>query len=248
MPRRIAPKDFKLPSNARQLWDMFLRDKAGLTKEHYATDLRCFARFTGCQDEYEAIEKLLHCTAPEANATIVAYIGFLRDAKFYRDGDDPASAEPIQFGYAPATIRRRIYAIRSVTDLANTLGLVTWKINIKLRKAQNVRDTRGCGPSGYNAILDALNCALDDARETEVARDIEIVLRDIILVRLLHDSGLRRVETTRIEWPDGVILDPTDPRVLVLRKGRVRMNWKAISIACADAIREYVAGPGRKQG
>jgi integrase/recombinase XerC len=237
----------KLPEDAEQLWQLFLLDKADLTRENYSSDLRCFARFLGCSDVGEAIETFLRCTPPEAHKTIIAYQGHLQNVRFYRREDDPETAKPIQIGYAAATINRRIYAIRAVVDLANICGLVPWKLQLKLRRPKTVQNVTGCGPEGYAALLATVDQAVDTAREEEDDRSLEVALRDRVLLRLLHDSGLRRKETVGIEWPLGVILDDK-PRVFILGKGRRRQEWRPISSPCAEAIKSYLSVRGTQRG
>lgn len=238
---------FALPEDAEQLWRLFLADKAELTRESYSHDLESFARFAGCSSSREALSKLLACTAPEAHKTIIAYQAHLGAVRFFRAGDDPETADPFQVGYAPSTINRRIYALRAVVDLANICGIVTWKIQLKMRKARPTRDVRGCGPAGYQSILLALDEAVRQAGEDGDQRSLELALRDRVLVRLLHDSGLRRKEAVGIEWPLGVILDQR-PRVMILGKGRRRQEWRPISTICAKTIHDYLEVRGMRRG
>jgi integrase/recombinase XerC len=246
LPSSGSSEAFQLPEDAGQLWDLFLLDKAELTRENYTTDLRCFARFLKCETVSDAVKYLLRSTAPEAPAGMLSYQAYLGAVQFFRKGDDPDTATPVQVGYAPATVNRRLYAIRAVIDLANMCGLVQWKLQLKLRRPET-QDMRGCGPEGYGLILATLDLAVDAARDAEDDRALELALRDRVLLRLLHDSGLRRKETTGIEWPLGVILD-SKPRVLILGKGRSRQEWRPISTPCAEAVRQYIEVRGKQNG
>jgi len=246
LPSSGAGDAFQLPEDAQQLWELFLLDKAELTRENYASDLRCFARFLGCETPGEALNTLLRAAAPEAHKAMVSYQAYLGKVRFFRKGDDPETAKPVQTGYAPATINRRIYAIRAVIELANICGLVQWKLQLKLRRAET-SDVRGCGPEGYGSILAAIDLAIEKARESDNDRSLELALRDRVLMRLLHDTGLRRAEAVGVEWPLGVILD-AKPRVLILGKGRTRQEWRPISSPCAVAIQRYVQQRGKQPG
>lgn len=252
-----SPEAFEPPKRGdiAGLWDLFLRDKAEVSRDNYRFDLACFAKFVAAAP-MDALGRLLASKGPEANAVVVGYVGYLREAKFFRKGEEESGA-PVQVGYAPATINRRIYALRAVVKLARLCGHVEWELDVPLRKAEPVRDTRGPQPEGYGRILGTIEQAIVESRAAyedaghddrdRMRTELEIALRDLVIVRLLHDSGLRRAETTRIEWPLGVILDD-DRKVLVLGKGRTATQWVTVSAECRDAIRAYLQVRGSKRG
>lgn len=244
-----APAPFLAPETQEELWGLFLRRKSQATREKYRYDLQCFSRFAGEGDDYKtAVERLLNSSAPAAYATIESYIGHMTEQQFWAPDDDPSRAPPIQIGYAPATIRRRVYALRSVTDFARSVGMVDWDLRgIKMPRAENIRDTRGCTRAEFDAIIDTLGQALEEAEEQDDKATIEVVLRDTTLVRLLHDSGLRRAEAVGIGWPADVILDDK-PRVRIRGKGKVRLQWKPVSRLCAPVLEQYVTHRRFKKG
>jgi integrase/recombinase XerC len=51
-------------------------------------------------------------------------------------------------GLAPATVNRRLSAVRSALRFARTIGATTWVPEVKGLKAQTYRDTRGPGLAG----------------------------------------------------------------------------------------------------
>src|SRR5262249_17896909 len=94
-------------------------------------------------------------------------------------------------GLAPATVNRRLAAIRSLVKLARVLGLVPWALDVDGVRAEKYRDTRGPGRQGFRRLLAAL-----DGRSDAKGR------RDRALVRLLFDLGLRRAEAVRLDLED----------------------------------------------
>jgi integrase/recombinase XerC len=90
---------------------------------------------------------------------------------------------------APATVARRIAALRSVVKLARTLGRITWAIDIPSPRAEAYRDTRGPGLAGWKAML----AAVKKQAATPKGK------RDLSLLRLMHDLGLRRGEVVALE-------------------------------------------------
>ncbi len=238
--KRALLEGLSTKERADELWSLFLADKAHLTRENYERDLRSFAEFLGADSVSDALCQLLENSAGYAHKLVVAYHAHLVNARV-------GEGEQRKIGYAPATIRRRIYALRSVVELANMIGVVNWRIRIKLGSVEPQRGTRGPGPDGYASVLSALDGGISTAREAGDDRALQIALRDRVLIRLLHDSGLRRFETIGIEWPRGVRLE-REPSVLVLGKGKRRHQWVPISTICADQIREYLVVRGRRAG
>jgi integrase/recombinase XerC len=105
-----------------------------------------------------------------------------------------------------ATVNRRLATLRSLVKLANTLRLVSWTLSIENMPAQPYRDTRGPGRDGFRALLDAAS-----------AQPGPKGLRDVALLRMLHDLGLRRSEAVRLDVED---VDLPGNRILILGRGR----------------------------
>lgn len=220
-----------------ELWDLWLANKAELTRENYQQDLRSFADFVQAKSVNEAITQLVSCDSPQAHTVVLRYQAYLGEAPVNHGGET-------RRGYAPATICRRIYALRSVVNLARELQIIDWSLDqIRLPSPEPIRSTRGPGPDGYASILAVLDEAIDVSRDRKRC----IALRDRVIMRLLHDSGLRRFEVVGIEFPRGVRLE-ANPSVLVLGKGKRRHQWVPISEPCAQAIHDYLASRGQRAG
>jgi integrase/recombinase XerC len=110
-------------------------------------------------------------------------------------------------GLAPATIARRPAALRSVAKPARSLGQVTWTIEIGSPKAEAYRDTRGPGPEGWRGML----AAAKKRATTPKGK------RDLALIRLMHDLGLRRGEVVTLDLAD---VDLDAGTVAVVGKGK----------------------------
>ena len=106
----------------------FLAGRRPTTLRAYRKDLADFADFLGLADAGAAVELLVAGGAGRANALALGYRAHLTDR-----------------GLAPATIARRLAALRSVVKLARTLGRVAWTIDIPSPRTQAYRDTRGPG-------------------------------------------------------------------------------------------------------
>src|SRR5262249_30401577 len=111
-------------------------------------------------------------------------------------------------GLAPATVNRRLAALRSLVKLARTLGLVPWALDVDGVRAEPYRDTRGPGRAGFARLLAVLVSRVDAKG-----------LRDRALLRLLFDLGLRRGEAVGLDVAD---LDLEAGTADVLGKGRTQ--------------------------
>jgi len=72
------------------------------------------------------------------------------------------------------------------------LGRIGWEIEVESPSAESYRDTSGPGRDGWTAML-----ALAKARATTKAGK-----RDLAIVRLLHDTALRRCEAVELDVSD----------------------------------------------
>ena len=92
---------------------------------------------------------------------------------------------------APATVNRRLAAVRSLVKLARLLGLVPWKLEVQSVKSERYRDTKGPGRGGVVRLFGAL-----EGQTTQKA------VRDVALLHLLYDLALRRGEAVALNVED----------------------------------------------
>ena len=191
----------------------FLSGRKPTTIDAYRRDLSDFARFLGAPDPGRAVELLISGSAGQANAAALGY-----------------KADLIGRGLASATIARRLAALRSMVKLARTLGRCSWTIEVESPKIESYRDTSGPGLDGWRRML----AAATEAATTPKGR------RDLCLIRLMHDLGLRRKEVLGLDVAD-VDLESDPPTVAIVGKGkteRVRVTLNAPTVA---ALRGWLA-------
>ena len=151
----------------------FLSGRSPRTLRAYQGDLRDFAAFLEADSIPQAIGVLLSGGPGNANALALRYKADLGGR-----------------GLAPSTINRRLAALRSLTRLARTVGVVTWGLEVRNVKAARLRDTRGPGVAGVRLLLDQLQGSGSKA------------VRDRAILRLLYDLGLRRGEVVSLDLED----------------------------------------------
>jgi integrase/recombinase XerC len=140
----------------------------------------------------------------------------------------------LEAALAPATINRRLSAVRSALRFARTIGATTWVPEIKGLKAQSYRDTRGPGLAGTRALLVA-------ASEKSPAK----AARDIAIIRLMFDLGLRRGEVVGLDLDD---VDHSGRRLWVLGKGRTQKEARTLPVPTLEAIDRWLALRSRVAG
>jgi len=196
----------------------FLAGRRPTTLRGYAKDLADFAAYLGLPTASAAVQALVAGTAGRANRWALGY-------RVHLTGRD----------LAPATIARRLAALRSVVKLARTLGRVAWAIDIPSPRAEAYRDTRGPGLAGWKSLLAA-------ARERATTPKGK---RDLALVRLMHDLGLRRGEVVALDLAD---LDLEAGTVAIVGKGKSEKTNVTLNAPTAAALADWVAARGEWPG
>ena len=200
-----------------ELLKAFLSGKSKRTLIAYRQDLEDFRVFTGSEDLYAAAQLLLSHRHGKANTLAIAY----RAAMMERE-------------LSPATINRRLAAIRSLVKLARTLGMVPWTLEVGNLKAESYRNTAGPGKQGVHQMISALDKRSDAKTK-----------RDLAAVRLLYDLALRRGETVALDLAD-VDLDAS--RLFVCRKGKMEKVALTLPKPTKTALMEWIAARGNEPG
>lgn len=199
----------------RALLDAWLEGRSQRTLKAYKADMEDFARYAG-QPSAEAVSALLVSLAqPEAHELCLGY----RNAM-------------IEKGLAPATINRRLAALRSLVKLANMLGYTPWMLNIPGVRQQTYRDTRGPGVEGVEKLL-------------ETAATMRQPERNRAILRLLYSMALRRGEIAELELEH---LDLETGKLSVLGKGRKERVWLTVAKSVQSDLRAWLTERGDHPG
>ncbi len=202
-----------LPSvkpDSRMLVETFLSGRNSNTREAYLADLTHFAAHLHLTNPNEAIFYLVNCTQGQANLLVLEFRNAL-----------------IERGLQSATINRRLSSVRAIVKLARMVGLITWSLEVHNIKSQSYRDTRGVGTSGVRLMLAELS-RRNDARS----------LRDIAIIRLFFDLGLRVSEAVRLDISD---LDFSLSTIEILGKARTQKEKLSLPEQTVVALKEWLA-------
>lgn len=131
-------------------------------------------------------------------------------------------------GLSPATVNRRLAALRSLVELGRSLGLVEWDLRVKGLKRQPYRDVRGPERSVYLAAV------------------AKAGVRDAAILRLLGDRGLRRGTIVDLDVADF----DAERRTLKVRLKGKRAEPESVTLAAATsrALSRWIAVRGAEPG
>jgi integrase/recombinase XerC len=195
----------------------FLSGRNPRTLLAYRRDLEDFQAFTGAPS-IQAAGVILTSQGPgPANALVLAYRVHLRERSL-----------------APATINRRLAALRSMVKLGRILGLITWELEVEGMKSASYRDTRGCGTEGFRKMLELVDGETDPKS-----------LRDRAILRLLFGMALRRGEVVSL---DLCHLDLEAGRLSIMGKGRTQRESLTIPPKVLESLKAWVSVRGEKEG
>jgi len=132
----------------------------------------------------------------------------------------------LESGLAPATVNRRLAALRSMVKLARTIGRVNWTLEIPSVRSEPYRDTRGPGRAGFRAIFDAAS-----------HQHPVLATRNVAILRVLWSPGLRRAELCELDLAH---FDPQAKRLSILGKGRRERKWLELPAQTLKAIQAWI--------
>lgn len=199
------------------LYAAVLSGRKANTLRAYQSDLVDFAGFLGSASAAAALDTLTSFSPGVANATALAYRAHLMQRKL-----------------APATIGRRLAALKSACKVARLLGRIAWSLEIESPAAETYRDTTGPGSDGWRSIL-----ATSRADETPRGR------RNLAIVRLLHDCALRRAEVLALDLSD---FEPARGRVWIVGKGKTSRASISLPAPTRAALEAWVSTRGDQPG
>lgn len=137
---------------------------------------------------------------------------------------------------ASNTINQFVKAIRKMFWFLRKMGLIEWDVDIERLPVRDYKDTRGPGEENYQKMLRA-------ARES----DHFLKVRDIAVLRLLHDLGLRRNEVCTLDLED---YDRTRRTLAVRSKGFRSNDREIVTVpqSTCDDLNKWIRIRSRKPG
>jgi integrase/recombinase XerC len=198
----------------------FFESLSARTRLAYDADLRDFGKHLRVPSAREAVTELLTWGPGIANLRALEY----------RTGMQ-------QRGLASSTIARRLAALRSIVRLARTLGRITWTLELRSPKIEAYRDTAGPGREGWRRLRTKAGERLDRKG-----------VRDLAIVRLLHDLALRREEVVSLDLEHVAIFLGSPATVWILGKGRSSREAIVLPTPTTAALEAWMLLRGSEPG
>ncbi len=214
--RRVPDLLADLHPSLEGLVRAFLAGRTARTLEAYREDLESLRAYLGVASVDAVARELLGRGHGAANAMALAYRAHL-----------------VERGLAPATVNRRLAAVRSLVKVANTLGLVGWRLEVENVKSERYRDTRGPGLDGFRKMLRQVDAQSNKGR------------RDVALLRLLFDLALRRGEALSLDVEH---VDIAFGTVSILGKGRTERVALSLPAPTSSALTDWLEARGSQPG
>lgn len=207
----------------------FFSRRSPYTVEGYRQDMIRFAEYlqlvergatkeTREQALNDVARHLFSLSAVDANYTVMQYVAYMEEQSV-----------------APATINRRLAALRSFVKLGQVLGAISWSLGVRGVKAQKMRDVAGPTVEQVRAMMAAARA------QTPAPR----ACRDTAILALFFTLGLRGVEVRELMLEH---LDLAQRRVLVRGKGRAERAPQTFPPYVTEALQAWLrhrgVGPG----
>ncbi len=204
---------------ADELLEAFFSGKSPKTIEAYKRDLDDFRQFLKASNMNDVAKIFFSEGLYKANFIALKYRTFLSEQRKLQ----------------PTSVNRKLAAIRSLVDMANTLGIITWKIRIKNQKiVSSLHDTAGPGKTGVQML-----------REESAKRTDPKGLRDRAILHLLSDLALRRAEVVGLDLEDVNLVTGT---LRVLGKGRLQKETLSLPKRTTKILSEWIEARGNFEG
>ncbi len=218
MQPNLALKTDNYANPAHTLIRAFLQGKSESTLKAYRADLENFRAYLGAKTLSESARLLIESPHGQANLLVLNYKFEMQRRKL-----------------KATTINRRLSALRSLVQLANTLGMVSWTLEVKNDPVEPYRDTAGPGESNFQKMVAA----------NWNQRNQKKAVRDYAILRLLHDLGLRRGSVVNLDLLD---VDLEQNRIWVKLKRHSDKKVKELPDATTRALNDWILIRGTDDG
>jgi len=200
------------------LLQAYFQNKSLATLKAYRQDLHDFKDFVEAPTIEQATQFLVSQPHGQANLLALNFKAHLKEK-----------------GLSPAPVNRKLAGLRSLVKLANTLGLIAWKLEIPNETTESYRDTRGPGEEAFKSMV---KMAGESKSKIKAARDIAIL-------KLMHDLALRRSSLINLNMSD---LELDRGSLWVTLKKRSEKKLKTLPASTQAVLEAWLEIRGREDG
>ncbi|MDE5081450.1 MAG: tyrosine-type recombinase/integrase [Trichodesmium sp. St18_bin1] len=199
--------------NEGDLWREMIANKNSVnTQKAYEIDLRDFFGFYGMELNQVSVQQFLVLERSKAVQLVLKFRRYLMTQRKLK----------------PASMNRKINAIKALAKYAYDVGVCQWKLDVdalKQGKVEVYRDTRGVPPEDIQKILSYPD------RSTILGK------RDYAMLQLLWGNGLRRAEVINLNIHD---VDLGDRSLWVKGKGNSDTLQIKMNNSTVEAVDEWL--------
>lgn len=199
--------------NEGDLWREMIANKNSVnTQKAYEIDLRDFFGFYGMELNQVSVQQFLVLERSKAVQLVLKFRRYLMTQRKLK----------------PASMNRKINAIKALAKYAYDVGVCQWKLDVdalKQGKVEVYRDTRGVPPEDIQKILSYPD------RSTMLGK------RDYAMLQLLWGNGLRRAEVINLNIDD---VDLGDRSLWVKGKGNSDTLQIKMNNSTVEAVDEWL--------
>ncbi len=196
----------------------FYEGKSQKTAQLYSSDLESFRNYLGVNSLKTALIELFKAPHSQANLTILHYRALMN-----------------QNGLKPATINRRLSALRSVTREARRGGFVQWELDVGNEKIGSGNKKLTIDNYAFTAILDRAEKQSNGLKSA----------RDTAILRLLHDLALKISSMVKLDAGD---VDLARNRIFVQISENKRKIYKILPSKTAQTLKKWLSHRGGLKG
>ncbi len=200
----------------KRLLEQFLLRLSPATAAVYRDGLKAFARWLGTSP-VQAVAYLTSCGSLEAATITLEFQKSLQEA-----------------GRAPQTVHARLKALRSLVRLAQLGRVCDYELDVVYPTVSHYRNTAGPGTEVVQALLQAARAQAE-----------EKAARDVAMLRLLYDLGLRRGEVASLRLVD---LNLQASRIAILGKGQEDRTDLTLPPGTRQALQAWLEWRGDAEG
>jgi len=196
----------------------FYEGKSQKTAQLYSSDLESFRNYLGVSCLKTALIELFKAPHSQANLTILHYRALMN-----------------QNGLKPATINRRLSAIRSVTKEAQRGGFVQWELDVSNEKIGSGNKRQSIDNYAFTALLDR---AENQSNRLKSARDTAIL-------RLLYDLALQISSMVKLNAGD---VDLAHSRIFIQISENKQKICKMLPSKTTQVLKKWLSHRGGLKG
>lgn len=202
---------------AKRIVHALLAGRNARTAGEYRADLKDFAVWLEVADAEVAAFELCQLLPGDANALVLEYRAHLLGKKL-----------------SPATVNRRLAALRSMVKMARVTGVIGWALEVPSVPSQKYRDTRGPKREVIERMIDIAASRGDPKGK-----------RDTAILHLLFYSALRRGEVASLDINH---VDFEIKTLDILGKGRMQRSKVTASDLTLESIANWIGVHPHKSG